>query len=114
MSTEAVRITNQLRGGADATRAARKASFGPEWITKNEACRILHCSMNSFANFKYSGYFDAIEMRPASDTAMSAAGCGLLLKRADIERIAAIRKRCRIGIGSAARVLAAIKTGGPL
>lgn len=114
MSTEAHRIAVQLGGGRANGYARRISSFGPEWIGREEACRILHCSINSFANFRYRGDFDAIDTRPASHIAESAAACGLLLRRSDVERVAAIRKRCRVGLSSAARIWGAIKAGGPL
>lgn len=108
-------IADQLRGIDRAAKYRRRVqSFGPEWIEIDEASRILCCSRKSFGTLRWDGTFIGIDSRPASEIAGSARGCGLLLKKSDIERISVIRRRCRLSLSSASRVWAAIKSGGPL
>lgn len=110
------RIIAELRGevGQAYHRARRVASYSAEWATVGEACRIMSCDRASLYKGRCEGQFVAIDERAASENTENAQGVGLLLKRSDCLRVAAIRKRCRVSLVAACRIYAAIKLEGPL
>lgn len=82
---------------------------GPEWIGAIAAARALSVTYGTVITLT------SIDKKSASLLGKpSARGAGALFRRADIERLNAIRRRCRLSVGTADRVLSAIKAGGAL
>jgi hypothetical protein len=112
MSIEAAELSEGTRLLRERSKLKRFASFGPDWVSTDEACRILCVTKSAFVRaFPFRA---CIEGRMASDTSMTAAGCGRLHRRLDCVRVASIRKRARLTLAAACRVYSAIKAGGPL
>lgn len=119
MSAATDRIAAELRGTTlrAESNARRRAVCGAEWIDAKTVGALLFAKVNSI-NTARSRYRDdgdvwklAIETRPAVE---SAKNVGLLYRRTDVERVAAVRRRCRVSLTVACRIVAAIKAGGPL
>jgi hypothetical protein len=119
MNTATDRIAAELRGTTlrAESNARRRAQGGAEWIDAHAVGALLVTKVNSLnaARSRYRNDGDvwklAIETRPAVDAAKNV---GLLYRRTDVERVASIRRRCRVSLTVACRIAAAIKTGGPL
>jgi hypothetical protein len=87
------------------------------WIDLKTSAEIMCISEGQL--LKLRGKLAAewsIEWRPnsANDTVQNAQGCGLLLLRADVERVARIRRLCRLSVRHAIQVYGAIATYGAL
>ena len=108
--------------------AAILANFGrlapsENWITIDTACAILGTKVSTFycaisRHGHYSGIAWKTRSRVKTENTLTAKGnptgrrgCGVLFKRADVERLRDIRRTVRISYAAAAKVFHAMQQG---
>jgi hypothetical protein len=107
--TRAERIQRELRGEIPIAEGRRRPAPGPGWVNSKQAAAILRASTAGMHNANPALKEHVTWQLNSTRGATSARGCGLLFLQADIERIAAIKRRCRVGLETAVRVFAAVK-----
>lgn len=105
------RRDERIAAAAETRRARFERLAAHGWIAPAEAARILCCSPITLSGSRATRA--AITSRSASDRpgATPRGAAGLVFLRADAERVAAIRKRCRVGLAIACRIYLALKDG---
>lgn len=81
-----------------------------------DACSALAVTRHTFESMRWHQKADwSIEWRAKShNPCVDGRGCGVVFLRSDVERVVAIKRRCRISFAAALRVWGAIAKAGPL
>ena len=107
--------TGWLNGVTDTPRRVLASA----WIDVKVAADLLCVTPKEFVELRRKLQTEgtwSIEWRPNStrNDVQDARGCGLLLLKADVERVANIRKRCRCSVRQAIRYYNAVAIYGAL
>jgi hypothetical protein len=106
------RIQRELRGELPIGQGRRpRAAPGPGWVNTKQAAAILRSHQHTIHTTAAALKEHVTWQYNSTNAVTSARGCGLLFWQADIERIAAIKRRCHVSLAVAVRVFGVVKTG---
>lgn len=93
-----------------ARRNAERSRLEPdeEWVDTQTAARLLCCAVHSLHSVDFT---DAVERRSRSVKGNGPRAVGWLWRKADLLELARVRRVCRLRLGEAAKVVAAMREG---
>ncbi len=111
-----------LKGVTDEDELTRAAILPatPDWLTITDACKVLCVTPHTFAGQVHrhpTALYYGIRAKSRSTlktlekNGKGARGCGLLLYRPDLEKVAEIKRECGIGFVAALKVFCALAEG---